>query len=103
MSESEILNGRQALLQTQLADMGMHESGIMNKRDDEWPADAVNWTCHHFTVKDTDDNVPDFLRLIASRLEELGKPKVLDIAFSRFWTQESGERQYATKISVYYD
>jgi hypothetical protein len=64
--------------------------------------DAGDWNCFHFSVSRADGTIPDFLRLIASRLEAIGDPQVLDIAFARYWTRINDVREHETTISVYY-
>lgn len=61
-----------------------------------------SWTCFHFSTSKRGADVPEFLRLIATKLEELKNPEVLDITFARYWTREYGALEQETTISVYY-
>jgi hypothetical protein len=74
----------------------------MEEVDTDSTDGTAEWTCLHFSVSRTDGTIPDFLRLIASRLEELGNPEVLDIAVARYWTRARDVLEHETTISVYY-
>jgi hypothetical protein len=75
----------------------------VSESDSEWLAEAQKWTCHHFSVTRTEGTVPEMLRTIASKMEELGETNVLDISFARYWTQSDGESKQETTMTVYYD
>jgi hypothetical protein len=86
-----------------LAASALHPYGWpMEQTNTDSTIESEEWTCLHFSVSKIEGTVPDFLRLIASRLEELGDPEVMDISFSRYWTRKYGELEHETSITVYY-
>jgi hypothetical protein len=37
------------------------------------------WTCHHFSISDSEANIPRLLRKTANAIEELGTVEILDV------------------------
>ena len=75
----------------------------MNESEETWAAEAKKWKCHHFSVTWSDRTTQDFLREIASKLDELGCTEVLDISFSQYWSKEEGTNKLISHATVYYD
>ncbi len=63
---------------------------------------AGDGSCLHFSVSRTEGTIPEFLRRIATHLEERNDPEVMDIAFARYWTRVNDVLEYETTITVYY-
>jgi hypothetical protein len=70
--------------------------------DQEWLARSEDWTCNHFSVARSDDTPSAFLHRVADLIEELGDIDVIDIVFSRYWTNHEGEQVRESRASVYY-
>jgi len=64
-----------------------------------WTSEVSNWTCHHFSLSDTEENTPRLLRKLAAAIEDLGDIQLLNIAFS---LQTEGP-QFEVHATVYFD
>lgn len=78
--------------------MSPDESGRQSGESREWTAQAVNWTANHFTISDTEANVPRLLRKVADSIDQLGDIEILDLCFSN---QVEG-KFLQSKLTVYF-
>lgn len=65
----------------------------------DWTSQVSDWTCHHFSLSDNEENTPRLLRKLAAAIEELGDIQLLNIAFS---LQTEGP-DFEVRATVYFD
>jgi hypothetical protein len=70
---------------------------------DSQPNPDPKWQCSHFTMNRKNADVPHVLRELASQLETIGNPSILDLTFCQYWTGSGADLVFETQVSVYYD
>lgn len=55
------------------------------------------WTCHHFSITDSEANAPRLLRKVADAIEGLGEIELLDVVFCI----ETEGSQFEATMTVY--
>lgn len=54
----------------------------MAENSDAFAAQVRDWSCHHFSITESDGETSRLLRKVADAIDQLGNANILDITYS---------------------